>query len=314
MDHSGPSAHVGARRPEPSIRLRWDRILWLLTVIALTIVATRTAMTAPTAAQATDREPVASAVAPVAVALAAGSYGQDRPESDEQRDSGHVGGCPAVHGAVVRSAPGYGRTVALTFDDGPGEWTEDVLRILDEHGVPAAFFVAGRAAEAHPDLVRRIAEAGHLVANHTWNHEPPPPGGSWPAAYVDTEIAPTAALIRDLTGSDPCWYRPPLGVMHGADHEAAARPLDIAFWSVDSLDWKVQAGAWADPDGSLAAAVTAGATGGIGQPNPLVLLHDGGGWRGATVAALPGIIEAYRDAGYRFVRLDEPLRSGPGRS
>lgn len=313
MDHSGRSAGAGAQRPEPPLRLRWDRILWLLTVIALTVVATRTAMTAPTAAEVTAPEPGASAAAPMA--LAAGPYGQDGQGADEEGSKGsNAGGCPAVHGAVVHAAPGYGRTVALTFDDGPGEWTADVLRILDEYQVPAAFFVVGRAAEAHPDLVRRIAEAGHLVANHTWNHEPPPAGDAWPAAYVDTEIAPTAALIRDLTGADPCWYRPPLGVMHGADHEAATRPLDIAFWSVDSLDWKAQSGAWADPDGSVAAAVTAGATEGIGQSSPLVLLHDGGGWRGGTVAALPGIIEAYRDAGYRFVRLDEPLRSGPGRS
>jgi peptidoglycan/xylan/chitin deacetylase (PgdA/CDA1 family) len=103
-------------------------------------------------------------------------------------------------------------------------------------------------------------------------------------------------------------------VTNGLEHEAATRPLEIALWSVDSVDWKIQSGASDDPEGSLAAAVTARATAGVGQPNPLVLLHDGGGWRGATVAALPGIIDAYREAGYRFVRLDEPLRSGPARS
>lgn len=307
MAHGRPTRPGAAHRQpprrssaDPPIRLRWDRIAWLLAVLVLTVVATRTAMTAPTAAEAA--EPPAATV-PVTVPAATMAGVGDRS----------AGACPA-EGAVVRSAPGYGRTVALTFDDGPGEWTDDVLRVLAEHDVPAAFFVVGRAVEAHPDLVRDIAGAGHLVANHTWNHEPPPPGDAWPASYVDTEITPTAVLLREVTGADPCWYRPPLGVTHGIDHEAATRPLDIALWSVDSLDWKIQSGASEDPDGSLAAEVTARATVGIGQPNPLVLLHDGGGWRGATVAALPGIIEAYRDAGYRFVRLDESLRSGPGRA
>jgi peptidoglycan/xylan/chitin deacetylase (PgdA/CDA1 family) len=78
----------------------------------------------------------------------------------------------------------------------------------------------------------------------------------------------------------------------------------MALWSLDSRDWLIQAGARADPDGRLAERVLAGARTGGKQQHPVVLLHDGGGYRGATVVALSAIIEFYQSRGYTFVRLD----------
>jgi peptidoglycan/xylan/chitin deacetylase (PgdA/CDA1 family) len=204
--------------------------------------------------------------------------------------------------------------VALTFDDGPSQWTPQVLEVLDRYDVSATFFVVGREADRRRDVLAEIAGAGHLVATHTWNHEPGPPGDAWPRSWIEAEMLTTQAVVREVTGADTCWFRPPRGALHGVANAAANWPLDVALWSVDTRDWKIQAGVEpaGDPAPGLAEQVLANAAPAEGERHPVVLLHDGGGYRGGTVAALPAVIELYRDLGYRFVRLDERERQGPG--
>ena len=215
-----------------------------------------------------------------------------------------AGGCPALAGDAVRVAPGAGKTVALTFDDGPGPWTAGALAVLHRAHVPATFFVIGRQAAANPALIRRIAAEGHLVGNHTWSHRPPSGGRAWSASYLAGELARTDRTLHGIIGVGTCWFRPPDGVMTGAEPVARSRGLRIALWSVDPQDWRLQAGVRADRSGRLSATIAARAEAGGRQQHPVILLHDGGGYRGATVAALPSIIDYYRLHGYRFVRLD----------
>ncbi|HET9657633.1 MAG TPA: polysaccharide deacetylase family protein, partial [Kineosporiaceae bacterium] len=206
--------------------------------------------------------------------------------------------------AAVRTAPGSVRTVALTFDDGPSRWTPQVLDVLKRYQVSATFFVVGVNAQRDPQAVTAEAAAGHLVGNHTWTHITPPPRTGWPAARLGSELDRTSAVVRQLTGARTCWFRPPAGILAGAAGPATARGMAVVVWSVDSKDWLVQKGARADGGGALARRITARATVADRQDHPVVLLHDGGGYRGATAAALPAIIGFYRSHGYTFVRMD----------
>jgi peptidoglycan/xylan/chitin deacetylase (PgdA/CDA1 family) len=257
------------------VRIRWDRILVLLagvTVLAI-VVGQAIARLVP------DDAPPGPAVAePVAAPVA-------RP-------------CPAAGSDVLRTAPHTDgqRTVALTFDDGPGPLTKDILDVLAREDVPATFFVVGREVAADPEQVRQLFAAGHAVENHSWSHPSAGRRGRWNPELIGKQIRRTSAEIAKTTGQPPCFFRPPEGVVPGSEAAAAAAGLTIALWSVDTRDWATRGA-------KAAGVIRTKARLGLNEPNPVVLLHDGGGDRRATLAALPGIIADYRDAGYAFVTL-----------
>jgi peptidoglycan-N-acetylglucosamine deacetylase len=264
------------------VRIRWDRVCILAAVVTVVILAIANAV-----AKLVDR-PDGPAVAEVAAAPA------EAPAAPVARP------CPPVAEELVQTAPHKNgeRTVALTFDDGPGRLTGDILAVLEREGVKATFFVVGREAEAAPHQVRQMFDAGHAVENHSWSH-PSARRGRWNPELIGEQIRRTSATITEITGQPPCFFRPPQGVVPGSEKEAEAAGLAIALWSVDTRDWALGSSAKA------ADKIRARARSGLEQPNPVVLLHDSGGDRGATLAALPGIIADYRDRGYVFVTLGD---------
>lgn len=199
---------------------------------------------------------------------------------------------------TVMSAPVPARSLAdeaaaaLTFDDGPDPtWTPVVLDILKEKGVKATFFVLGGRAQAYPDLVRRAAAEGHSIQNHSWNH----PAGfeALPFEVVLDEMRGTSDELEALTGARPRFFRPPGGGV-SAEVEAASGQLGmkLAMWNVDPQDWA----------GTSAEGIYTRVTQGLGGGD-MILLHDGGGDRGQTTAALPGIIDDLKSKGFSFVTL-----------
>lgn len=202
-------------------------------------------------------------------------------------------GAPVVTAAPVPAkSHGDDAVAALTFDDGPDPtWTPVILDILREKGVKATFFVLGGRAQAYPDLIRQAAAEGHSVQNHSWNH--PPGFEALPYEVVFDEMNGTSSVIESLTGRRPRFCRPPGGGLSG-DVEAASGQLGmkLAMWNVDPQDW---AGKNAD---EIYTRVTQGLGGG-----DMILMHDGGGDRGQTAAALPGIIDDLRSKGFAFVTL-----------
>jgi peptidoglycan-N-acetylglucosamine deacetylase len=208
--------------------------------------------------------------------------------------------CPPPRSRLLQTAPhrGDSRTVALTFDDGPGPWTDQVLAVLARENVHATFFVVGRLAAADKNHVTKAYAAGHAVENHSWSH-PVPPRGGWTRRGVRRQIRRTSAEITQIIGHQPCYFRPPEGVFEGAQAETRAAGLSIALWSVDTLDW-------ATHGPGAAARIRSRAGAGLKQRHPIVLMHDGGGNRDATVAALPSVIDDYRRHGYQFVTLQDP--------
>ena len=259
------------------VRIRWDRVCMLLAAVTVLVIVIGHAIVRA----ATTNDPVPTTISePPAVAV---------PVAQP---------CPNAGGGVLRTAPHQDgqRTVALTFDDGPGDWTDEVLAVLAHEHVKATFFVVGREAAAAPDQVRQLYAAGHAVENHSWSHPAAGSSGRWNSRMIGSQIRRTNTQLAAATGQGPCYFRPPQGVVPGAERPARAAGLTIALWSVDTRDWATRGKKAAD-------VIRTRARSGLDQPNPIVLLHDGGGDRRATVAALPGIIDDYRQHGYTFVTL-----------
>lgn len=201
---------------------------------------------------------------------------------------------PAQPG-VVRMVPAADvPLVALTFDDGPWpQQTEAILAILAERSVPATFFMLGSRVDRMPAVACAVADAGHSLGNHTYRHTRLDTVGPGTA---DWEIRATNRAIKKATGVQPHWLRAPCGDLGGDAHQYVERSgMVSALWTVDPQDWR---------KGQTAEAIAESVLDDV-RPGAIVLMHDGGGDRSATIAALPVIIDRLRAEGYEFVTLDE---------
>ncbi len=211
--------------------------------------------------------------------------------------STHVNSCPTVKPLVVRTAPGAGKTVALTFDDGPGPETPKVLEILRREHVRATFFEIGNQAAIWPGYARQVVQEGHLLGNHSYDH---PDFAAISGAAQRSQLDRATTELIKATGTRPCWFRPPGGSL--GSHtlaNAAARHLRTAVWSVDTNDWA--AGKTLNHAGRDM--IRRNAHAGSAQSHPVLLMHDGGHQRPNMLAELPGVITYYKVRGYRFVDL-----------
>jgi peptidoglycan/xylan/chitin deacetylase (PgdA/CDA1 family) len=178
--------------------------------------------------------------------------------------------------------------VYLTFDDGPTPaWTPRVLELLARHRAQATFFVVGRNAAAHPELVRQAWAAGHGVGNHTWTHRRLTRLGD---GDLEAEVGATSAAIQRATGAPVRCLRPPYATVDAASADRArALGLRLVMWDVDTGDWR-----------RPGAGVIAGRVLGKVRSGDVVLLHDGGGDRSQTLAALQQVLASLSARGFRF--------------
>jgi peptidoglycan-N-acetylglucosamine deacetylase len=181
------------------------------------------------------------------------------------------------------------KVVALTFDDGPDPvFTPRVLDVLSHYQVSATFFMVGWEAAASPDLVKRVVAGGNGVGSHTWNHVDLTRLSD---AGMTVQVDRTAALLSFETGRKVNCIRPPQGHENpGLVRRLSARGLTTVLWSTDTRDW-TRPGTDTIVRSALANL----------SPGTIILLHDGGGDRSETVAALPRIIESVLSQGYRLV-------------
>jgi peptidoglycan/xylan/chitin deacetylase (PgdA/CDA1 family) len=181
--------------------------------------------------------------------------------------------------------------VALTFDDGPWpDTTQGVLDILHRYGVRATFFDVGYLARERPDLVRQELDAGMVVGNHSWDHPITPPFRDLPRPRITSEIRRTNTELTSI-GVQPQLFRPPGGSYSTwILNEAARQDVRVILWSVDPRDWE---------PGTTARHIVRSVLSHV-RPGSIILLHDGGGDRSATVAALPRIIRGIRKMGLSF--------------
>lgn len=197
-------------------------------------------------------------------------------------------GCTGGSAGLVTNGPRDRRVVALTFDDGPSDYTGDFLRVLEEKDVRATFFEVGQVMPGREETMRQILAQGSEIGDHTMDHVEYP-------GYA--QIAGAAARIEAYTHFQPCLFRPPGGgVNEGIVATAGSLGMRTVNWDVDPRDWS------SPGSGAIYANVVDHV-----QAGSIVVMHDGGGPRGETLAALPRIIDTLRARGYRFATVTELL-------
>ena len=179
------------------------------------------------------------------------------------------------------------KTIALTFDDGPGPYTEKLLDILDKYDAKATFFLIGSKVSARANILRRMQSRGHQLGNHSWSHP------ELPKLSVDQiagEIDRTNEAIRQATGVKPSILRPPYGAVNGVVLEQLRlRNMSSILWSVDTRDW-------ADRNSQIVCSrAVAGA-----RPGAVILMHD---IHQTSVNAVPCILSSLKQQGYSFVTI-----------
>ena len=179
--------------------------------------------------------------------------------------------------------------IALTFDDGPSAvWTPALLDGLKERGVKATFFLIGENADKNPEIVKRMAEEGHLIGNHTYHHVELIKVSENEARL---ELADTSAVIVRITGKEPEYMRPPFGTwQRKLEQDIQMLPV---LWTIDPLDWTTE-----NQDEIVNKVVTEA------EENDIILLHD---CYDSSVEAALRIVDRLLAEGFDFVRVDELL-------
>lgn len=191
--------------------------------------------------------------------------------------------------------------IALTFDDGPSEkYTNELLDILKFHQIKASFFVVGENAEKNPDILKRMHSEGHLIGIHNYKHQ-----CNWLLApwSVKHGVEKTAKIIETITGTKPCYYRPPWGMMNFFD--LFIHQYHIILWSLMVGDWKSDGGSKKIETRLLKRI----------KPGDIIVLHDNGATWGAEedapkymIEALTKVLKELSERGYEFSRIDELIK------
>ncbi|MBB2955532.1 peptidoglycan/xylan/chitin deacetylase (PgdA/CDA1 family) [Bifidobacterium commune] len=182
--------------------------------------------------------------------------------------------------------------IALTFDDGPSEYSAQILDILKEKGVKATFFDVGQHSAAEPQMEQRMVAEGHQVASHSNTHVDM---FKLNPQQLQAELSQSLDNIEKASGVTTKMLRAPYGNFGAEQWRYAGDLIDCnVMWSIDTMDWKLP-GAQAISDAVLLKAYN----------GAVVLMHDGGGDRTQDVEALPGIIDGLKAQGFEFVTIDE---------
>ncbi|HWK23691.1 MAG TPA: polysaccharide deacetylase family protein [Ureibacillus sp.] len=188
------------------------------------------------------------------------------------------------------------KVVALTFDDGPNQKdTSEILDLLEQYEAKGTFFIVGEQAEKNPEIILRMYQEGHDLANHTYTHP-----FTRDVSRVMKEIKQTNDAIYSITGYKPSLFRPVEGQYTDAMIDKISKAgFKVVMWSwhQDTLDWK-------NPGVSKIVSTVLKGT----KEGDVILFHDGGGDREQTVKALKKILPELQDRGYQFVTITDLLK------
>lgn len=177
------------------------------------------------------------------------------------------------------------KCVALTFDDGPGTYTESLLSILDRYNAKATFFLIGKSVNKFPHIAKEELTKGHEIGNHTWSHQSL---SQVSTSRAETELQKADAAIKEATGENPTLIRPPYGEIPENLKKSLKTP--VALWSVDTMDWKTR-----NTKKTIKAAESI-------TPGSIVLMHD---IHKSTVDAMPKILADLAAQDYHFVTVSQ---------
>ncbi len=196
------------------------------------------------------------------------------------------------------------RLVALTFDDGPSaQWTPRILDALKRAGIKATFFMLGKHVEQYPEIARQVAEEGHEIGNHTYDHHVLI---YYKMDELENEIKKAEQVIREATGVTTKYFRPPKAWLTQAEKDKInGLGYKIVLWSLNSKDW-------VNFDDKYIVRYISRHI----RPGDIILFHDSGGVFGTeggnrdeTIKTIPQLAKKLRQMGYRFVTISELLEA-----
>jgi peptidoglycan/xylan/chitin deacetylase (PgdA/CDA1 family) len=206
------------------------------------------------------------------------------------------------YGGTFTGLPAGTKQIALTYDDGPNDpHTMRLLEVLAKQNVRATFFMIGRYVQQRPDIAREVANAGHVVGNHTFTH---PLLILKSAGETRQELRDCRSAIQDAIGEHSNLFRPPFGGRRPATLRVARElGLEPVMWNVTGYDWNIP------PAALIEQKVAKQMRGG-----DVILLHDGGhkqmgADRSQTVLATDQMITRYKSEEYNFVTIPEMMRN-----
>jgi cellulose synthase/poly-beta-1,6-N-acetylglucosamine synthase-like glycosyltransferase/peptidoglycan/xylan/chitin deacetylase (PgdA/CDA1 family) len=238
--------------------------------------------------------------------VGAGTVRQPGPDGgvpQQVRDGGPVIG---IHAGTLDTASLPRRTAILSFDDGPDRtWTPQILRVLQRHGVPGTFFLLGNQMLRYPDLVRREMAQGNEIGSHSFSHPDPTLQSPWER---NSQLEQAQLALVGVAGVTTGLYRPPYSFSNDSldnrywevIRDAHARGYITVLADIDSRDW--------ERPGVSRIVDNATPHGGQGA---LILMHDAGGNRAQTVAALDILIPRLKAMGYRFTTVSQAFHVAP---
>ena len=285
-----PIVPLPALKPSREARFRRRRLgaalglALLVIVLVVALSGSHRHVGASSAGARTPGAPPASAQAP--------SSGEQRERDEKAVDS------VLAYTPFVRAGGTSGHDVALTFDDGPGPYTPEVLSVLEREGAPATFFVVGQEIHDFGAATEREVRDGFAIGDHTENH---PMLAHLSAHDQHEQLFEQAARIELLGGPKPRLFRPPYGSFNATTFNLLRQmKMLMVLWSVDTGDYE-QPGVEVIVSRALEGA----------KPGAIILMHDAGGDRAQTVAALPTIIHDLRKRGLRLVTVPQLLADDP---
>lgn len=201
----------------------------------------------------------------------------------------------AASGDLVSGVPTDKKVIALTFDDGPDPvYTPQILDLLKHNHKQATFFIIGLHAKDNPDVLRMISQQGHEIGNHGYTHRR---FSGKPKEFILGDLTKTADLIEKVTGTKPKLIRPPCGKISPELLEIVRENhLKLITWGEDPEDWKHHDSSY------ISSHILKNV-----KPGQIIVLHDGGGNRAATVQALAILLPALDKAGFELVTVGKLL-------
>ncbi len=265
-------------------RRRGAALLGLLVLVVLLVAALSGSHHGTAKSAARSSSPVARA--------------QSRKPGDSEADQARAVSSVLAFTPFVREGATRGRDVALTFDDGPGPYTPQILSVLEHYHVRATFFVIGKMLQYFGTSAVREIEDGDTIGDHTQSH---PMLAHLSAHEQREELFEQIARVELLGGRRPTLFRPPYGSFNAATMRLLrSLHLLMVLWSVDTGDY-LQPGVPAIVERALSGA----------HPGAIILMHDAGGTRTQTIEALPLIIKGLRRKGYNIVPVPQLLLDDP---
>jgi peptidoglycan/xylan/chitin deacetylase (PgdA/CDA1 family) len=281
----------GATPPDRQVQIRRRR---LAAGVAIGVLALVALIAIVSGSGHHDSAAMAAARKELKGAQHARSHPTSQPENDLNSAVAHV----LKYTPFVKEGSSGARDVALTFDDGPGPYTPQVLSVLEHFHVHATFFVVGKMLRYFSASAVREIEDGDVIGDHTQSH---PMLAQLSAHDQKEELFEQIARVELLGAPRPVLFRPPYGSFNANTiRELHALHLLMVLWSVDTNDY-AQPGVSAIVERALEGA----------RPGGIILMHDAGGTRTETVEALPAIIRAIRARGLQLVTVPRLLMEDP---